>query len=82
VKVLRTEIEIQAFAERIWGLLTDFASITDYHLFDRLIEAGTRLICIARPGYGESSRYVMINMAEWGDIVAVLVYWMILLKQQ
>jgi pimeloyl-ACP methyl ester carboxylesterase len=49
------------------------ASITDYHLFDRLIQSGTRLICIARPGYGESSRYEMKNMAEWGDIVAVLV---------
>ena len=28
------------------------ASISDYHLFDRLEEMGTRLICIARPGYG------------------------------
>jgi pimeloyl-ACP methyl ester carboxylesterase len=49
------------------------ASITDYHLFDRLIQSGTRLICIARPGYGESSRYEMKNLAEWGEIVAVLV---------
>ena len=49
------------------------ASITDYHLFDRLIESGTRLIFIARPGYGESSSYRMENMAEWGEIVAVLV---------
>ena len=49
------------------------ASIGDYHLFDRLIELGTRLICIARPGYGESSPYQMKNMAEWGDIVSVLV---------
>jgi pimeloyl-ACP methyl ester carboxylesterase len=49
------------------------ASITDYHLFDRLIQFGIRLICIARPGYGESSRYEMKNMAEWGEIVAVLV---------
>ena len=49
------------------------ASITDYHLFDRLIESGTRLICIARPGYGASSSYRMENMAEWGEIVAVLV---------
>jgi pimeloyl-ACP methyl ester carboxylesterase len=49
------------------------ASITDYHLFDRLIESGRRLICIARPGYGESSPYVMKNMAEWGDIAANLV---------
>lgn len=49
------------------------ASISDYHLFDRLIESGTRLICIARPGYGESSPYSMNNMAEWGDIVSILV---------
>jgi pimeloyl-ACP methyl ester carboxylesterase len=49
------------------------ASITDYDLFHRLLESGTRLICIARPGYGESSPYVMRNMAEWGDIVSVLV---------
>jgi pimeloyl-ACP methyl ester carboxylesterase len=49
------------------------ASITDYHLFDRLIETGTHLISIARPGYGESSPYHMSNMAEWGDIVSVLV---------
>ncbi len=49
------------------------ASISDYDLFTRLLEAGTRLICIARPGYGDSSPYVMRNMAEWGDIVSVLV---------
>jgi len=49
------------------------ASITDYHLFDRLIQSGTRLICIACPGYGASSSYRMENMAEWGEIVAVLV---------
>lgn len=49
------------------------ASIDDYHLFDRLINSGTRLICIARPGYGESSPYRMNNMAEWGDIASVLV---------
>jgi pimeloyl-ACP methyl ester carboxylesterase len=49
------------------------ASIKDEHLFDRLIETGARLISIARPGYGESSPYVMKNIAEWGDIVATLV---------
>ena len=49
------------------------ASINDYHLFKRLIETGARLICIARPGYGESSPYVMRNVAEWADIVSVLV---------
>ncbi len=49
------------------------ASISDYHLFDSLIEAGVRVICIARPGYGESSPYNMSQMAEWGEIVSVLV---------
>jgi pimeloyl-ACP methyl ester carboxylesterase len=49
------------------------AGITDFYLFDRLVEAGARLISIARPGYGDSSPYVMRNMAEWGEIVAVLV---------
>jgi len=49
------------------------ASIHDHHLFDRLIEAGTRLISIARPGYGDSSPYLMNDLAEWGDIVSVLV---------
>jgi pimeloyl-ACP methyl ester carboxylesterase len=49
------------------------ASIGDYHLFGRLINAGARLVSVARPGYGESSPYAMRDMAEWGDIVAVLV---------
>jgi pimeloyl-ACP methyl ester carboxylesterase len=49
------------------------ASISDDHLFDGLLEAGKRLICVARPGYGESSPYQMRNMAEWGEIVSVLV---------
>ena len=49
------------------------ASIRDYHLFDHLIEEGVNLISVARPGYGESSPYAMSNMAEWGDIVSVLV---------
>jgi pimeloyl-ACP methyl ester carboxylesterase len=49
------------------------ASIMEDDLFERLIELGTRLICIARPGYGESSPYVMKNIAEWGDIVSALI---------
>ncbi len=47
------------------------ASIIDDHLFDSLIELGTRLICIARPGYGASSPYEMESMAEWGEIVSL-----------
>jgi pimeloyl-ACP methyl ester carboxylesterase len=49
------------------------ASISDYHLFDRLIDSGTHLICIARPGYGESSPYRMNKMAEWGELISILV---------
>ena len=50
------------------------ASIDDGEgLFRRLIHAGARLISIARPGYGDSSPYLMRNVAEWGDMVAVLV---------
>jgi pimeloyl-ACP methyl ester carboxylesterase len=49
------------------------ASIRDSYLFDSLIHAGLRLICIARPGYGQSSPYPMRNVGEWSDIVAALV---------
>ena len=49
------------------------ASIKGSGLFERLIALGTRLICIARPGYGESSPYPMRNIAEWGGIVSTLV---------
>ncbi len=50
------------------------ASIQHGHdLFQQLIDLGTRVICIARPGYGASSAYEMKDMAEWGDIVAVLI---------
>ena len=49
------------------------ASIDDGHLFQRLIEAGKYLICVARPGYGESSPRPLKAMAEWADLVAVLV---------
>ncbi len=49
------------------------ASISDFDLFARLSELGARLISIARPGYGLSSPYLMQNVGEWGEIVAVLV---------
>jgi len=49
------------------------ASIRDHELFARLIHWGARVICLARPGYGESSPYLMQNIAEWADIVAVLI---------
>jgi len=49
------------------------ASIDDYELFDRLIQSRTRLICIARPGYGESSPFVMSSFAEWADLAGALI---------
>ncbi len=49
------------------------ASIDDFDLFDRLIRLKARLICMARPGYGESSPCVMDSFAEWADIVAPLI---------
>lgn len=59
-----------------WPVLVQhglIASINDGQLFNRLTEAGARVISAARPGYGESSPYEMKNLAEWGDIAAVLV---------
>ena len=49
------------------------ASIKDFSLFHLLLGAGLRVISIARPGYGDSSPYEMRNIAEWGEIVSVLV---------
>jgi pimeloyl-ACP methyl ester carboxylesterase len=49
------------------------ASIDDYYLFERLIQVGAHLISIARPGYGDSSPCVMKNIAEWADIVSIVI---------
>jgi pimeloyl-ACP methyl ester carboxylesterase len=49
------------------------ASIHDYALFERLIQLRAHLICIARPGYGESSPYLMNSIAEWANVVSILV---------
>jgi pimeloyl-ACP methyl ester carboxylesterase len=49
------------------------ASITDSSIFEQLIKLGAHLICIARPGYGQSSPYEMKNIAEWAEIVSVLI---------
>jgi len=48
------------------------ASIEDVDLFGRLLQNHARLICMARPGYGDSSPYVMESFAEWAEIVAPL----------
>jgi pimeloyl-ACP methyl ester carboxylesterase len=49
------------------------ASIDDYDLFERLIEQGVRLICVARPGYGGSDPCLLDSYAEWANIVSCLV---------
>jgi len=49
------------------------ASIDDHELFRRLTQSGVRLICMARPGYGGSSPYVMKSYAGWADLTAALV---------
>lgn len=49
------------------------ASIDDYDLFDHLLQLNVRLICIARPGYGESSPYEMESFAAWAGIVSPLI---------
>ena len=48
------------------------ASIKDTGYFDNLGKIA-RIICIARPGYGESSPYVLQNLLEYGTITAKLV---------
>lgn len=49
------------------------ASIKDHRIFQRLERSGARAICMARPGYGESSPFILNNIAAWGDLVAVIV---------
>ncbi len=49
------------------------ASIDDVYLFDRLLRLGARLICIARPGYGDSSPYLMNSFGEWADIASLVI---------
>ena len=48
------------------------ASIEDTGLFDSLIQANARVICIARPGYGQSTPYFLESYAEWADFVSPL----------
>ncbi len=53
MKELRSEIEIQATPERVWQLLTDFASFPDWNPFIRTasgaIEVGGRLVVLIQP---------------------------------
>ncbi len=49
------------------------ASIEDTFLFDRIIQAGARVISIARPGYGDSSPWVLNSYLEWADLVGQVI---------
>jgi len=56
------------------------ASIEDADLFERLLQPGSRplrpgprLICMARPGYGDSSPYEMGSFAAWAQIAGGLI---------
>jgi pimeloyl-ACP methyl ester carboxylesterase len=48
------------------------ASIKDIGFFEDLSKFA-RVICIARPGYGESSPYILRNLLEYGEIIQKLV---------
>lgn len=48
------------------------ASIQDVALFEPLVQQHRRVICPARPGYGDSSPYEMPHIGEWGTIIGVL----------
>ncbi|MEZ5277880.1 MAG: hypothetical protein R3F07_15980 [Opitutaceae bacterium] len=49
------------------------ASIEDGHLFQPLVDAGLRLLCVARPGYGSSTAFALRNIAEWAAVTEFLV---------
>lgn len=48
------------------------ASIKGKGLFSNLIERGARLICLARPGYGDTSPWALTRIADWADLIAPL----------
>ena len=48
------------------------ASIKDIGFFDELGKYA-RVICVARPGYGESSPYILKNILEYGEIINKLI---------
>jgi pimeloyl-ACP methyl ester carboxylesterase len=49
------------------------ASIKEAAIFKPLLQQGARVICVARPGYGETPPIEMRNIGEWGDSIAPLV---------
>ena len=49
------------------------ASIKDGWYFNKLIEGGVRVICVARPGYGESSPVELENIGAWGGLTGRII---------
>ncbi|WP_029905341.1 alpha/beta fold hydrolase [Prevotella sp. 10(H)] len=45
------------------------ASIKDDSLFTDCLKKRARIICVARPGYGQSSPIFLDNYKEWGEII-------------
>lgn len=45
------------------------ASIQDECFFSKLLEAEYRIICIARPGYGKTSPFMLDDIRMWGSVV-------------
>ena len=48
------------------------ASIKGGSVFGRLIDRGARLICMARPGYGDSSPCRLACIGDWAELIAPL----------
>jgi len=60
-KEIRTEIEIEASAERVWNLLTDFAHFPEWNPFIRQVKGsastGNRLTVTIQPPGGKSMTF-------------------------
>jgi len=48
------------------------ASIEEEDVFESLIRSHARLICIARPGYGDSSPSILESFAGWAELISPL----------
>jgi hypothetical protein len=61
MKELRTEIEVNASAERVWRILTDFAAYAEWNPFIRRIEGevvvGARLHVFIEPAGGKGMSF-------------------------
>ncbi len=64
---LQTEIEIEASAERVWAVLSDFASYPQWNPFIKSVvgaaQQGTRLRILLQPSGGRAMRFSPIVLA-------------------